>query len=135
MAALRSIGADGGEGVPDPRLTELGFGRPGHPASIRLAEHRLRLGVCEGRAELGDLLWLEAMPPSSMASASPRVVLSARRTPPDELAAKDQPAAGVSKAMAVSERDPLLSWPAVVHARIDAVPEQAIVPPAKPALV
>ena len=22
-------------------------------------EHRLRLGVCEGRAELGDLLWLE----------------------------------------------------------------------------
>ena len=22
-------------------------------------EHRLRLGVCEGRAELGDILWLE----------------------------------------------------------------------------
>ena len=28
------------------------------PASGWL-EHRLRLGVCEGRAELGDLLWLE----------------------------------------------------------------------------
>ena len=30
----------------------------GEPASGWL-EHRLRLGVCEGRAELGDILWLE----------------------------------------------------------------------------
>ncbi len=52
---------DGGEGVDDPRLGELGrrwIGEPGEPASGWL-EHRLRLGVCEGRAELGDLLWLE----------------------------------------------------------------------------
>ena len=46
---------------PDPRLPELGrrwLGEPDEPASGWL-EHRLRLGVCEGRAELGDVLWLE----------------------------------------------------------------------------
>jgi folate-binding protein YgfZ len=52
---------DRGEGVADPRLPELGrrwLAPPQDPASGWL-EHRLRLGVCEGRAELGDLLWLE----------------------------------------------------------------------------
>ena len=52
---------DAGEGVPDPRLLELGrrwLAPPGDPASGWL-EHRLRLGVAEGRAELGDILWLE----------------------------------------------------------------------------
>lgn len=51
----------GGDGVPDPRLPELGrrwLGPATEPASGWL-DHRLRLGVCEGRAELGDLLWLE----------------------------------------------------------------------------
>jgi folate-binding protein YgfZ len=51
----------GGDGVPDPRLTELGrrwLAPAGEPAGGWL-EHRLRLGVCEGRAEVGDLLWLE----------------------------------------------------------------------------
>jgi folate-binding protein YgfZ len=46
---------------PDPRLEELGFrwlGPVDEPASGWL-EHRLRLGVCEGRSELGDTLWLE----------------------------------------------------------------------------
>ena len=50
-----------GEGVPDPRLPELGLrsiGPVDEPASGWI-EHRLRLGVCEGRAELGDILWLE----------------------------------------------------------------------------
>ena len=49
------------EGVPDPRLPELGdrwLGPSNQPASGWL-DHRLRLGVCEGRAELGDILWLE----------------------------------------------------------------------------
>ncbi len=49
------------DGADDPRLPALGrrwLGSPGEPASGWL-EHRLRLGVCEGRAELGDLLWLE----------------------------------------------------------------------------
>lgn len=52
---------DGEQGVADPRLPELGrhwLAAPGEPASGWL-EHRLRLGVCEGRAELGDILWLE----------------------------------------------------------------------------
>src|SRR6476659_9514379 len=50
-----------GEGKLDPRLPELGhrwLGSAGEPANGWL-EHRLRLGVCEGRIEVGDLLWLE----------------------------------------------------------------------------
>ena len=53
--------ADGDEGVPDPRLAALGrrwLAPASHSASGWL-EHRLRLGVCEGRPEVGDLLWLE----------------------------------------------------------------------------
>ena len=49
------------EGDGDPRLPELGkrwLGPPSQPVD-GWREHRLRLGVCEGRAELGDLLWLE----------------------------------------------------------------------------
>ena len=49
------------EGTDDPRLSELGrrwLAPPTEPASGYLA-HRLRLGVTEGRAELGDILWLE----------------------------------------------------------------------------
>jgi len=52
---------DGETGSIDPRLQDLGhrwLGNPGEPAQGWL-EHRLRLGVCEGRAELGDILWLE----------------------------------------------------------------------------
>ena len=52
---------DGEEGVADPRLSDLG-GRwlaPAAEPSSGWLEHRLRLGVCEGRAELGDILWLE----------------------------------------------------------------------------
>jgi folate-binding protein YgfZ len=50
-----------GEGVPDPRLAALGkrwLAPADEPAGGWLA-HRLALGVCEGRGELGDLLWLE----------------------------------------------------------------------------
>ena len=50
-----------GDGTPDPRLRALGkrwLGPADDPAQGWL-EHRLRLGVCEGSAELGDLLWLE----------------------------------------------------------------------------
>ena len=51
----------GSEGSPDPRLPELGsrwLGPASEPAT-GWVRHRLSLGVCEGRAELGDLLWLE----------------------------------------------------------------------------
>ena len=49
------------EGVDDPRLPALGrrwIAAPGELANGWLA-HRLALGVTEGRAEIGDLLWLE----------------------------------------------------------------------------
>jgi folate-binding protein YgfZ len=52
---------EGEQGTPDPRLAELGrrwLAPASEPASGWL-EHRLRLGVTEGRAELGDILWLE----------------------------------------------------------------------------
>ena len=46
---------------PDPRLPDLGsrWLGPADEEAEGWLEHRLRLGVCEGRAELGDLLWLE----------------------------------------------------------------------------
>jgi folate-binding protein YgfZ len=46
---------------PDPRLAALGcrwLAAPGDAAE-GWTRHRLGLGVCEGRAELGDILWLE----------------------------------------------------------------------------
>jgi folate-binding protein YgfZ len=53
----------GDTGTPDPRLPDLGrrwLGPPGE-AATGWREHRLRLGVTEGRGELGDgaTLWLE----------------------------------------------------------------------------
>ena len=49
--------------VPDPRLPALGhrwLGAPeGDSADAVWLAHRLSLGVPEGRAELGDILWLE----------------------------------------------------------------------------
>ena len=49
--------------VPDPRLPELGFRwlapADGGSADAAWLAHRLSLGVPEGRAELGDILWLE----------------------------------------------------------------------------
>ena len=52
---------EGEQGVADPRLPELGrrWLAPASEAATGWPEQRLQLGVCEGRAELGDLLWLE----------------------------------------------------------------------------
>ena len=52
---------DAADGAPDPRLASLGnrwLGSASDPAAGWL-KHRLRLGVCEGRKELADILWLE----------------------------------------------------------------------------
>jgi len=49
------------ERAVDPRLPALGsrwLGPANEPATGWL-EHRLNLGICEGRAELADVLWLE----------------------------------------------------------------------------
>ncbi|MBA4163627.1 MAG: folate-binding protein YgfZ [Erythrobacter sp.] len=54
------------DAAADPRLAELGFRwiAPVSPqdesADAAWLSHRLALGVPEGRAELGDILWLEA---------------------------------------------------------------------------
>lgn len=49
--------------VPDPRLPALGWRwlavGEGESADTAWLAHRLSLGVPEGRAELGDILWLE----------------------------------------------------------------------------
>ena len=49
--------------VPDPRLPALGHrwlaAPEGESADNTYLAHRLRLGVPEGRGELGDILWLE----------------------------------------------------------------------------
>ncbi|HET7816798.1 MAG TPA: folate-binding protein [Sphingomicrobium sp.] len=52
---------EGSGGDPDPRLADLGrrWLAPADGNTQGWLEHRLRLGVCEGRAELADLLWLE----------------------------------------------------------------------------
>ncbi|MFM5895465.1 MAG: YgfZ/GcvT domain-containing protein [Novosphingobium sp.] len=60
----RGVHWQAGEGAsPDPRLAALGqrwIGtRDGESADAAWLAHRLALGVCEGAAELGDLLWLE----------------------------------------------------------------------------
>lgn len=52
---------DGDRGSADPRHPDMGrrwLGEPSEAASGYDA-HRLNLGICEGRAELADLLWLE----------------------------------------------------------------------------
>jgi hypothetical protein len=54
----------GDEGVVDPRLADIGRRWLAEPAEGAGADadyraHRLSLGVTEGQAELGDLLWLE----------------------------------------------------------------------------
>jgi folate-binding protein YgfZ len=50
--------------VPDPRLPELGFRSVGEAGDFKSGDaqyraHRLHQGIPEGRAELGDILWLE----------------------------------------------------------------------------
>ena len=55
----------GDGGAPDPRLAALGqrwlapVAEEDEAADAEWTKHRLSLGVPEGRAELGDILWLE----------------------------------------------------------------------------
>lgn len=123
----------GGEGMPDPRLPELGkrwIGPAGEPASGWLG-HRLRLGVCEGRAELGDLLWLECN-----AAELNGVSFAKGCFVGQENTARMNWRQKINRRLVVVEGDggerARVSYPelglAVVHARSDAIPENAIVP-------
>ena len=120
------------DGVPDPRLPELGkrwLAPPDEPASGWL-EHRLRLGVCEGRAELGDILWLECN-----AAELNGVSFTKGCFIGQENTARMNWRQKVNRRLFVttggSERS-RVEYPAlnlsVVHARVDAIPSNAIIP-------
>jgi folate-binding protein YgfZ len=121
------------DGVADPRLAALGrrsLALPGDPVSGWL-EHRLRLGVCEGRAELGDLLWLECN-----AAELNGVSFSKGCFVGQENTARMNWRQKVSRRLVVVEGDggerARITYPelglAVVHARTDAIPPNAFIP-------
>ena len=122
-----------GKGVADPRLSELGrrwIEAPNEPASDWL-QHRLRLGVCEGRAELADILWLECN-----AAELNGVSFSKGCFVGQENTARMNWRQKVNRRLFVvmgggGERS-RVEYPAVglsvVHARVDAIPANAIVP-------
>ena len=124
---------DGEQGVSDPRLAALGrrwLGPPDEPAGGWL-EHRLRLGVAEGAAELGDLLWLECN-----AAELNGVSFTKGCFVGQENTARMNWRAKVNRRLVVVEGDggsrARIAFPdlglAVVHARVDAIPEGAIIP-------
>ena len=122
------------DGADDPRLGTLGrrwIAPPSAPASGWL-EHRLRLGVCEGAVELGDLLWLECN-----AAELNGVSFTKGCFVGQENTARMNWRAKVNRRLVVVEGDggpkgravyPELGL-AVVHARIEAIPPNAIRPP------
>jgi hypothetical protein len=119
--------------TPDPRLPQLGFrwlGPAAEPASGWL-EHRLRLGVCEGRAELGDLLWLEcnAAELNGVSFAKGCFVgqentarMNWRQKINRRLVVVE--GTGIERARAEYGEFDL----SVVHARVDALPANAVIP-------
>lgn len=124
---------DGSEGVADPRLAQLGnrwLGPAADPAS-GWTEHRLRLGVTEGRAELGDLLWLECN-----ATELNGVSFTKGCYVGQENTARMNWRAKVNRRLVVVEGDggerTRIAYPdlglSVVHARVDAIPDHAIIP-------
>ncbi len=123
----------GDDGVPDPRLPELGrrwLAPPGDPANGWL-EHRLRLGVTEGRTELGDTLWLECN-----AVELNGVSFSKGCFVGQENTARMNWRQKINRRLFVvigggGDRS-RVEYPeagmSVVHARVDAIPDNAIVP-------
>lgn len=120
------------EGLPDPRLPALGkrwLGPASDPASGWL-EHRLRLGVCEGATELGDLLWLECN-----AAELGGVSFTKGCFVGQENTARMNWRAKVNRRLVVvdgASDKARATYPefglAVVHARVDAIPANALVP-------
>lgn len=124
---------EGAQGVEDPRLAELGrrwLGPAGESAD-GWRKHRLRLGVCEGRAELGDLLWLECN-----AAELNGVSFSKGCFVGQENTARMNWRQKINRRLVVVAGDGgdrvRSAYPdiglAVVHARVDAIPDHAIIP-------
>src|SRR5689334_18540943 len=124
---------DSGDGSADPRVSGLGqrwLGAPTEQASGWL-EHRLRLGVCEGRAELGDLLWLECN-----AAELNGVSFTKGCFVGQENTARMNWRQKVNRRLFVTMGDggerSRVEYPeldlSVVHARVDAIPTNAIIP-------
>ena len=124
---------DGSEGVGDPRLAALGHRwlAPADEPAEGWLEHRLRLGVTEGRAELGDILWLECN-----AIELNGVSFSKGCFVGQENTARMNWRQRVNRRLFVvtgggAERI-RAAYPdvglSVVHARVDAIPDNAIVP-------
>ncbi len=123
----------GDHGVGDPRRAELGkrwLGTASEPA-VGWLEHRLHLGVCEGQAELGDLLWLECN-----AAELNGVSFSKGCFVGQENTARMNWRQKVNRRLVVVEGDggerTRISYPelglAVVHARVEDIPANAIMP-------
>jgi hypothetical protein len=123
----------GTEGVPDPRLSDLGRRWLGSAdeAATGWLERRLRLGVCEGRAELGDLLWLECN-----AAELNGVSFTKGCFVGQENTARMNWRQKINRRLFVTrgrggERS-RVEYPeldlSVVHARVDAIPSNAIIP-------
>lgn len=124
---------EGGEGIPDPRLAGLGrrwLGPATQPATGWLA-HRLALGVTEGRAELADLLWLECN-----AAELNGVSFTKGCYVGQENTARMNWRQKVNRRLVVVPGDgderTRVAYPelglAVVHARVDALPGDALLP-------
>jgi folate-binding protein YgfZ len=131
---------DGSGGAPDPRLADLGrrWLAPRADAASGWLEYRLGLGVTEGRAELGDLLWLECN-----AAELNGVSFSKGCFVGQENTARMNWRQKVNRRLFVvmgggGERTQA-EYPeaglSVVHARVDSIPDNAIIPDwLKPAL-
>ena len=128
---------DGDQGVSDPRLAALGRrwlgARSTLPPSPEHAwrAHRLSLGVTEGAAELGDLLWLECN-----AAELNGVSFTKGCFVGQENTARMNWRSKVNRRLVVvagdAEDRTRIAYPelgySVVHARVDAIPARAIIP-------
>ena len=124
---------NGNDGVRDPRLPQLGnrWLAPADEPVTGWLQHRLSLGVCEGCAELADLLWLECN-----AAELNGVSFTKGCFVGQENTARMNWRQKINRRLFVTiggggERS-RVEYPeldrSVVHARIDAIPDNAIIP-------
>lgn len=124
--------AGGDEGSADPRHKEMGrrWLAPAGGAASGYEAHRLALNICEGRAELADLLWLEC-------NAAELNGVSFRKGcfVGQENTARMNWRSKINRRLFVvrgEHEKARIAYPelglSVVHARIDAVPDNALMP-------